>query len=85
MISEGRAGNGEAAYVERAIGDGQAEIARRAELRHESADFGFDVVGVVSGKVGGGPVGEVAAECTVAGVEKGPVEIHRHPPPPTFH
>ena len=52
MVGEGRAGDGEAAHVERAVGDGQAEITGVAELGDERADFGFDVVAVGGGEVG---------------------------------
>ena len=75
MVGEGRAGDGEAAHVQCAVGDGQAEEPSCAELDDERADLGFDIVAVGGGEVGGGPAFEIARESAVARVEEGPVEI----------
>ena len=75
MVREGRTGNGEAANIERAVGDGQPKKPRRAKFGDEGTDFGFDIVGVSGGEVGGGPVLELAGQLAMAGVEERPVEI----------
>ncbi len=80
MKSEGRAGDGEAAHVERAVGDGQPEITGVAELSDERADLGLDIVAVGCAEIGGGPGFEFTAELAVAGIEERPVEpVHLFP------
>ena len=76
MISEGLAGDGEAANVGPvlAVRNAQLEETRRTKLAHERAALAVEIVGVAAGKIGRAPDFELAGKLAVALLEKGPGE-----------